>query len=586
MELRKQLSVLKRHRWLIVEAMVLAALIGGFVAHNRKPHYQATASVLLLATVPSQGPSALPSPASNSEYSVVEAQLVTGPQVASAAARDLHASDPSALAAQVKVGGTDILDVSATDPNPARAVRIANAFAEEFVSVSRLQTVTALQSAVNNLTARLTQLETQLTPTELNALHSSTPTATQSAAAIEFQDLYSQQQQLLVQENLTQGPGQVIAPARSAARVETSVKNILLLAGLGGLAVGLGGAFLREQLDDRLRSREDVEQAGFGLPIAAEVPLDRRAVRRARRKTLADGLNSTLAEASRAMRISLEFLGVRRDLRSVLVTSAGLGEGKTLIAGLLALAYANAGYRTVLVEADLRAPDLAERFGVGNPNRGLTDALVDVDRHMDNGWGLAHMEDLLLSTPVSNLYLLPAGRLPPNPAELLSSSRMREVLHQLAETHDVCIVDAAPLLPIADTRPLAEMVDGVLLVVSLGHSNRRSVHQAVGALEGATVNWLGLVVNQSVRPRRMAEPGRRYRAPASPTFSAQDERLHRVGTPSTSGRGGWSVVRGRHARSHAPRWRVVGSRASGNGARTKAGTAPVPESSADRPEPK
>ncbi len=523
MDLRGVLAVLRRRRWLIVEAVVLAIVVGAFVGRSRTPQYQATARVLLLPNDPNEsiGTSNSVDPVQNS---TVQAQLVKSPSVALAVGKDLKA-DPNALAAEVTVGGQDVLNITATDADPNRAVTIANAFANEYINDRKQHTVAGLQQAADDIARRLAQVQTQLNGLDAQisaasgaagaAASPGAPAssavdalnATRSAVGIEFQDLYSRQQELLVDQSLARGNAEVIGAAGGASRSGTSTRNIVLFAALAGLAVGLGAAFLREQLDDRVRARADVEEAS-GLPVLAELPFDRRAVREVLNNGLAPPATGALVEAARVLRTSINFLGVRGQARRLLVTSPGAREGKTLVSAMLAALYARAGYDTVLISADLRHPDLDRVFGIGPDHPGLTNTLVGspladhqvrTTRKLPGRAVTVHTDSVLLPTSVEHLTFLPSGQSPPNPSELLASARMREVLDELAHGHDICIIDSAPLLAVSDTLGLVDRVDGVVMVTALGQTRRGAIRRARQALEPAEINWLGVVINKSRR---------------------------------------------------------------------------------------
>jgi capsular exopolysaccharide synthesis family protein len=209
------------------------------------------------------------------------------------------------------------------------------------------------------------------------------------------------------------------------------------------------------------------------------------------------------------------FFGIRHEERRILVTSPNPGDGKTLTSVLLAASYAQAGFRTVLVAADLRHSDVERLLRVAEPDPlGLSDALVspslsladspedDAPRH-------------IVATDLANLWLLPAGTSAPNPTELLGSRRMTELLDELSLSFDIVVIDTAPVLPVADTRTLVESVDGVLLVSSIGAS-RRDLARTRDILKLADVNWLGLVLNRTTdvaaSPYHEQRPTRRSRA--------------------------------------------------------------------------
>ncbi len=194
---------------------------------------------------------------------------------------------------------------------------------------------------------------------------------------------------------------------------------------------------------------------------------------------------SPIAEAYRALRTNLEFSNLDKSLRALLVTSAGAEEGKSTTLANLAVTIAQSGKRVILVDADLRRPTQHQIFELKN-NAGLTDMARD---------------DALLAAPplqdsgVPNLQILTSGQLPPNPAEILGSKRMSDILAALLERADLILFDAPPVLAVTDAVVLSAKMDGVLLVVSAGKTKRESAKKARAQLEKINARILGAVVN-------------------------------------------------------------------------------------------
>ena len=205
--------------------------------------------------------------------------------------------------------------------------------------------------------------------------------------------------------------------------------------------------------------------------------------------TLSDP-RSAVAEAYRALRTNLTFAGFDKPIESLVVTSAAPGEGKSATVTNLAVTIAQGERKTVLVDADLRRPGLHELFGLPN-DRGLTTMFVESE---------ALAQPPLLETGVDNLALLPSGPLPPNPADLLGSHRMEEIVAALRAQADIVLFDAPPVVAVTDATVLGTKVDGVLLVVSAGRTRRDHAQRARELLERAHVRVVGAVlVNASSR---------------------------------------------------------------------------------------
>ncbi|MGB9775268.1 MAG: CpsD/CapB family tyrosine-protein kinase [Anaerolineae bacterium] len=204
---------------------------------------------------------------------------------------------------------------------------------------------------------------------------------------------------------------------------------------------------------------------------------------------------SPAAEAYRTLRTNLTFAGLDQPIETLVVTSPAPERGKSIAAANLAVTMAQGEHRTILVDADLRRPALHEIFGISN-ERGLTTMFVDPQ---------ARTEPPLVEVGVENLWLLPSGPLPPNPADLLGSRRMEEIIAVLRSRADILIFDAPPVIAVTDAAVLGMKVDGVLLVVAAGRTRREQARQARELLERARVRVVGAVLTDV--PAAMA---RRY----------------------------------------------------------------------------
>lgn len=197
---------------------------------------------------------------------------------------------------------------------------------------------------------------------------------------------------------------------------------------------------------------------------------------------------SPVAEAYRTLRTNLYFSSLDRPIRTLVVTSAAPEEGKSTTLANLAVTMAQGGRRTILADCDLRRPSLHEIFGVSN-SAGLTTMMIE------GGASGALDQPPLVATGVENLWLLPSGPLPPNPAELLGSSRMDEVIAALKERAEMILFDAPPVIAVTDAAVLASKVDGVLLIVNAGQTRREHVQRARTLLDRTGIRLIGAVLN-------------------------------------------------------------------------------------------
>lgn len=199
--------------------------------------------------------------------------------------------------------------------------------------------------------------------------------------------------------------------------------------------------------------------------------------------------SSQAAEAYRTLRTNLTFAALDEPIETLVVTSAAPEEGKSIVLANLAIAMAQGERRTVLVDADLRRPQLHEIFGVAN-DKGVTTMVVEET---------ALEDPPLLEVGVEGLRLVPSGPLPPNPADILGSRRMEQAIAALKERADIILFDAPPVASVTDAAVLGAKADGLLLVVRAGHTRREHAERARDLLERVHVRIVGAVLNDAPR---------------------------------------------------------------------------------------
>ncbi|MBA3652979.1 MAG: CpsD/CapB family tyrosine-protein kinase, partial [Actinobacteria bacterium] len=241
-------------------------------------------------------------------------------------------------------------------------------------------------------------------------------------------------------------------------------------------------------LDDTVKTVEDIERHAHGKGILGTIPAvtDWRNRDTARLVTIEDP-TAPISEAYRSVRTSLQFIGLRQPLRTLMVTSPMAAEGKTTTLANLAVTLARSGRRVICIDCDLRRPRLHSFFGL-SPTTGFTSVLL----------GDSPLSASLQNVDVTgggSLRLLASGPLPPNPAELLGTSRVNELLAAVAADADIVLVDAPPLLPITDAVVLSSRVDGVVLVATAQVTSRRHLGRATQLLDQAGAETVGVVFN-------------------------------------------------------------------------------------------
>ncbi len=388
-----------------------------------------------------------------------------------------------------------LVTISAQDSDPVTAAAIANAISDELIAASPAiqgQQADLLASIQADLEATQAQIQaTQERLTALTALEERTPAQETELATLEGRLVSLRSTYATLLSFLSSSSTNLLNVVEPAVAPDGPVSPRPLLntalAAVLGLLLALGIAFLADNLNDNIKDSDEV-QAIVGLSTLGTIGRMRSDEGRAPMYQLAAILypRSGATESYRALRTNVEFASVDAPIRTLLVTSALPGEGKTVTAANLAVVFAQAGRRVILVDADLRQPGVARIFNLSN-ERGLTTLLRSDD---------ATLESVLQGTEQAPLRLLTTGPLPPNPAELLGSQRMRTIVDRLVATGDLVIFDTPPLQAVTDAAILSSFVDGTLFVIDATRSHRRPVRLARQALERAGANVLGVVLNR------------------------------------------------------------------------------------------
>jgi len=479
LELRDYLRVLRRRKATIIAAALAVVAISSVASLLQTPIYRATADVLLQPRStetmfdPTVSPAARLALSAPTEIRVLESEPV----------RRLVSEEIGGRAPAVAVSNpaeTEFLVVAAESSDPARAAMIANAYAAAYVEFRRAQAVQEIQGAVTQLEASVREIDGQIgapgtSPANLESLRRN-------------RDLSSSRiDQLKLAATQKTGGAQVVSPATAPETpVRPTPARNAVVALLVGLILGVGLAFLFDYLDDSLTTKEDVERAAPGVPVLGLIPaLGGWKDKKSPVVVSITDPKSPAAEAYRTLRTSVQFLGLDRPLRTVQITSASASEGKSTTIANLAVILAGAGQRVVVVDCDLRRPRIHHFFGLDH-DIGLTSVLV----------GDTKLTDALQPvSSVKGLHLLASGPIPPNPSELLASSRMGDLLQTLGTHCDMVLIDCPPMLPVTDASVLAPRVDGTLLVATAGATEQRTLRRAVELLGQVNAPLLGIVFN-------------------------------------------------------------------------------------------
>jgi capsular exopolysaccharide synthesis family protein len=498
--LEQTVGVLRRRApWIVLCCVLVTGAAFAFSKMQTKK-YTATASLVFNNQQLSQQTAGL-QPVSTANQQALQNTNVKLVQLGDMADRTARSLGEGLTAQKVRAslsvspqGESNIVNVSATATSPALAAAVANAYTNQFVAEQQNSNHQYYATALALVNRQLAALS---------------PRQRLSPAGIVLEN---RAQSLGVLAELQAGNVAVAQPATvptSPSSPQTE-RNTILGAVLG-LLLGLGVAVLIERFDRRIREPKDLETI-YRLPLLGVVPesaalarSQRRNGKRSNGRTLNGGAaNGALsldlpgpdAEAFQLIRAHLRYFNVDRQVRTLLIASAAPGDGKTTVARHLAAAAAKMGSRTLLIEADLRRPTLAERLGV-RFGPGLSDVLIggstvrEAIQSVDLGPTLPRRE-----TERRTLDVLVAGVvLPPNPAALIESRAMEHLIDEAKLNYDLVVVDTPPLTAVSDAFPLLEKVDGVVIVGWVGR-NRRDVAQRLhDTLAGAGAPLLGVVAN-------------------------------------------------------------------------------------------
>jgi polysaccharide biosynthesis transport protein len=490
--LRDYLRVLKRRKWIVLQALVLVPAAAVAFSVRQEAIYEASAEVLLSRQNLAATLTGTDDPNQSLQAERVAQTQADLARVPTVAARTLEAAGltdrtPSDLLDASKVSAktnSDLLVLSVSDPEPSVAVRLASEYARQFTIYRRELDTAALERARRGIETRISELE---------------------EAGDRSSDLYAnlvdKEQQLRTMEALQTANAFVVRFAGSAEQIQPRpVRNGALGLALG-LVLGIGLAFLREALDTRVRTAEEVGER-LGLPLLARLPKPPRRLRGDSGLVMVSEPSSVHAESFRMLRTNLEFANLERGARTIMVTSAVEEEGKSTTVANLALSFALAGRRVVLVDLDLRRPFLGRLFGLWPDQPGLTNVAL----------GHAKLKDAItpiaLTKPGSPngrangqgaavrgmLEVVPAGPVPPDAGEFVGTRALAEILERLAQRADLVLIDAPPMLHVGDAMALSNRVDALVLVSRMNVVRRPMLAEVRRILHACPAAKLGFVL--------------------------------------------------------------------------------------------
>ncbi len=525
LDLKIYLRILWHWSWLLIACTIIAAVAAYITSSLSVPIYQASATLLIdEANKPTANyQDLLASERIARTYAAMMERKTVLQTVAATFNVDAAVLEDAITDVTVTpMRDTQLVQVVVEGISPELVAAVANTLPTVFVKeLNEVQTKrydeskrnleTQIGTLDNNI--QLTQIEideigTAVTADEdvrLNQLRTELAQYKSSHTTL----LSSYEQIRLLEMQSTDNITVVEAAIQPTSPIRPRILINTLLAGIVGAMLALGVIFLIEYLDDRIRTPQDLHSV-LDTPILGTIArLPGSPTRRGRkakgqdpdeadesiineRLIVATQPRHPVAESYRRLRTNLRFSGVNEPLRAMLVTSAAPSEGKTTTASNLAIAMAQAGSRVIIMDADLRKPQVHKVFKLSK-GPGLTDALLNEN---------TPPEFFLRDTAIPNLQVMSCGSIPPNPAELLGSQPMQDLIQKLKSISDMLIIDAPPLLAVTDAQILSGQVQGVLMVVNSRQTSRSMVATGAGNLQQVGARLLGVVLNEMTRTAR------------------------------------------------------------------------------------
>ncbi|HYP61995.1 MAG TPA: polysaccharide biosynthesis tyrosine autokinase [Thermomicrobiales bacterium] len=489
-----------RHWWLVIALPLALGFLALIYTSRQDPLYRAEVSLEVRAS--STNDNAYEILLGSERQAKTYQRLVKDPAVLQAAAQQITPPiDTEALALKVSSrvdSGTSLLIIGVSDTNPETAATIANLIAGQLVEVVDSRNEASVRQRTGELQQRIADLKTEIDTKRAQILElersadAGTDAVVNQIADLKVDIDRDQDNIQLFQTQI----GTVIANPGDAVRVFSNavppngpyaprkLMNIVLGI-LLGLMLAAGLIVLIDYMDNTVKSTLDFPQLVGGPLLATVRTIDRIKSGRSQLFML-DDPKGVPAESIRLLRANIEFASATRELVTISLTSPNPGEGKSTISANLAVALAQGGFVTMLIDADLRRPTQHRIFGVAN-DRGLSTLLA----HPEREWDWAARE-----TMVPNLSVIPSGPLPPNPADLLSLDRLRQILQDLRDAVDVIVVDSPPILAVSDPLIIAAHVDGTALVSLGGKTRLDALKRAVQILHRGAPRIIGVVLNQ------------------------------------------------------------------------------------------
>jgi Mrp family chromosome partitioning ATPase len=497
------LAIIRRRIWIIAIPLIVAPAMAVLLSSRQQPLYRASAEIYVkrsdvaAASVGVTNPTLQQDPV---RFLKTQAGVARDPKLARRVVD--HAGVPGVSAGGLLASSSvepqpdaDILEIAVNRVSSGDAVRLTNAYADEFAKYRTELDTARINDAIESVKKRMQTLRA-------NGV---------SISSAAYGALLQNQTQLETVGKLLADNTQVLRPAEGAAKIRPRTRRNGILGLLLGGMLGIAMAFVAEALDKRVRSEGEIAET-LGMPLLGRLPRPSRKLRKANELVMLAEPRSIAAEPIRTLRTNIEFANLERNARAIMITSSVQREGKSTTVANLAVALTRAGRRVALVDLDLRRPFLHRFFRIkGMP--GVADVVL----------GRFELSDALRSVPVASptrrakasaanrlpaganssnghgnvdgiLQVLPAGTIPLDAGELVGSEALGKILEKLRKQFDFVLIDAPPLLVVGDAMTLSAKVDAIFVVTRLKVAHRGMLHEIARLLETCPAEKLGYVV--------------------------------------------------------------------------------------------
>jgi non-specific protein-tyrosine kinase len=492
MDLYPYITPLRKWWWLMVIATIVAGVSSFMVVRNQPPFYQARTTLIIGRTIADPNPSANQF-ALDKQLAATYAQIANRESYYEATRLALGLDELPDYSAWA-LPDSQMIEISVIDISPARAQAVANELANQLILGSPTSPKPEELERQRFIDQQLSYFEKEISENlaEISTLQEQLGQFTSARQITEAQDrinalelkvgtLQGTYTDLLASSQ--QGATNIVSvlePAGLPTRpIGPNTRLVTVMAAISGLILSAGAAYLIEFMANTLNTSQDVTRM---LPYPIIGSIQEIKGNHSGMYTLEFPF-SVVSESFRSLRTNLEFSAVDQPLKTILVASPGIAEGKTTISSNLAFSIAQADKKVILVGADMREPTLHTVLNIQN-RRGLSDVFR----------GSVSIEEALQPLANGMVRVLPSGSIPPNPTELLGSSAMNRILNELSSMADYVVIDSPPFV-VADAAVLTAKVDGVLLVVRPEYSRRELVNGMKAQLERAGGRVLGVVLN-------------------------------------------------------------------------------------------